>query len=150
MTGIDPWWRTHPEWLRADKDAVTAALPDFAYERVDGRPSWTGTLSTGRRRYRVRVTYWHPDRRRLPVVEALDPPDLDADSSTRPMPPEHYSAELPWGRNVPCVAAPEDWDPPRTTVVDVLAWTADWLLAYETWCAGHMWPGERIGRERLV
>lgn len=144
------WWRRDPAALQAEKDAVRTALPAFTYAKRDGCPSWTGPLHTSSRTYLVRVTYWHHERGQLPVVEILDPPDLDADSTTRPMPPEHYSARLPFGRNVPCVAAPADWDPPRTTVVDVLAWTADWLLAYEAWCAGYRWPGERIGPDDLV
>lgn len=146
----DAWWRAHPQMLRAEKAAMRDALPEFAYEKLDGRPSWVGSLSTSARTYQVRVTFWHHRHDQLPVVEILDPPDLDADSATRPMPPEHFSAELPWGRNVPCVAAPDDWTPPETTVVDVLAWTADWLLAYEAWCSGYLWPGERIGRSNLV
>lgn len=144
------WWRRDPAALQAEKDAIRTALPAFTYEKRDGHPSWSGPLHTSSRTYQVRVTYWHRDRAQLPVVEILEPADLNADSTTRPMPPEHYSARLPFGRNVPCVAAPTDWDPPRTTVVDVLAWTADWLLAYEAWCAGYRWPGERIGAADLV
>jgi class 3 adenylate cyclase len=144
------WWRHDPAALKAEKDAVRDALPGFTYEKRQRLPSWVGQLHTASRTYQVRATYWHADRSKLPVVEILHPPDLDADSTTRPMAPEHYSGRLPFGRNVPCVAAPEDWDPPRTTVVDVLAWTADWLLAYEVWCAGYPWTGERIGPEDLV
>jgi hypothetical protein len=133
------WWQTdYGEWRRsAERDAMGRHFPGFRdCELLDGRLSWLGWLSSGLdpdRRYLVRVTYPHnfPDHAPEVVIE-------------RPALPDGVPHML--GPRRPCLYLPSQgprngYEPGRTTAATLVAWTALWVHAFETWRATGRWPG---------
>jgi len=134
-----PWWETdYGGWRRsAECDAMHQHFPGFhVNELPDGRFSWLGWLQSGldpERRYLVRVTYPHdfPDH----------PPEVRIE---RPALPDAVPHLL--GPQRPCLYLPSQgprngYDPGRTTAATLVAWTALWIHAFESWQASGRWPG---------
>ena len=112
-------------------------FPGFALGRAhDGALCWRGELASTfdrRRRYRIRVTYspHFPDM--APVV-TIEEPAIEGGT------PHLLSA------GQPCLFHASDgprhgYDPARTTAATLVAWTALWIHAYETWRQTGHWPG---------
>jgi hypothetical protein len=137
------WWETpYGRWrLEAEKSAMQR-FPGFelAEARLEvsglllGWRGWIESSLEDGDRYLVRVIYPvnFPDQ--APVVLIVEP-------------------ELPSGvphlleGNRPCLYHPVDgtrngYDPARTTAATLVAWTALWVNAFETWRATGSWPGK--------
>ena len=133
-------WSTTPygRWRLAAEAEAMKRFPGFRLHLPEGSSdlSWVGILRSTfnrRRRYLVRVTY--PDRfpHQAPLV-TIEKPGLDETSP-------HLL-----GCNRPCLYRSENgprngYDPARTTAATLVAWTALWIHAYETWKATGTWPG---------
>jgi hypothetical protein len=132
------WWQTpYGAWrLSVEVDAMRERFPSFRLAAADqGQYCWAGRLrsSIGGKRYAVRVTYpWSfPDE--APVVTF--------DRHRFPSGTPHLL-----NGNRPCLYLPSGgprngYDPARTTAATMVAWTALWIHAYETWKATEVWPG---------
>jgi hypothetical protein len=137
--GDRQWWETaYGRWrLAAELDAMRR-FPGFAlYRAADGILAWAGHLesSLGRSRYLVSVSYppSFPDHSPLVLIE--DPE----------LPPE--TPHL-LGTKRPCLYRSDEgprhgYDPGRTTAATLVAWTALWIHAFETWRATGRWPGRQ-------
>ena len=137
---VPPWWeRPYGRWrLSVERDAMSR-FPGF---KLIGSPSgpgwlcWLGTLQTSfdpENSYVVRVNY---------------PPGFPAEAPgvviERPELREGTPHVL--GPRRPCLYHPSQdsrngYDPGRTTAATLVAWTALWLHAYETWSRTGRWPG---------
>lgn len=108
-------------------------FPDFEPSRIDDEVRWDGRLTSAltSRRYVVRVTYpeCFPDD--APRVEILHPRLPEGT-------PHVISPQRP------CLyrGGPRDgYDPGTTTAATLVAWTALWIHAFETWQSTGTWPG---------
>ena len=132
------WWETpYGEWrLSMEVEAMRERFPPFRIVFGDqGRLCWVGRLrsSMSRKRYLVKITYpWgFPDEAPGVVIERHQFPS--------------GSPHLLDGTR-PCLFLPAQgprngYDPARTTAATLVAWTALWIHAYETWRATAVWPG---------
>jgi hypothetical protein len=131
-----PWWTTpYGRWrLSVEKEAMKR-FPSFESARdPHGRIAWLGTLRSSlnpAREYRLLVMYpdEYPDT--APAVYITSPELVPG------------TPHLLVG-NRPCLFTtygPNGYDPARTTAATLVAWTALWIHAYETWCATGEWPG---------
>lgn len=130
------WWQTeYGSWRFAAEAEAMRRFPDFrAAVGGEGLLAWAGWLRSalpGGRRYLARVTYppCFPDE--APMV-----------SIVRPELP-HDVPHLLSGQH-PCLyhAGHRDgYDPAVTTAATLVAWTALWIHAFETWQASGIWPG---------
>jgi hypothetical protein len=147
------WWETdYGSWRRdAEREAMAGHFPGFNLcEMFDGSLCWIGWLRSGldpgapdhrslwhgdpdERRYLIRVTYPDnfPDQPPAVVVES-------------PKLPEGMPHVL--GPQRPCLFQPSQgprngYDPGRTTAATLVAWTALWIHAFETWQRTGQWPG---------
>ena len=135
---LRPWWETpYGRWRLAVETEAMKRFPEFRLCEQHGHLTWIGELRSGLRpatRYVVTVTYspWFPDE--APSVAILSP-------------------ELAEGtphlleRNRPCLFRSSEgtrngYDPARTTAATLVAWTALWIHAYETWLETGSWPGK--------
>jgi hypothetical protein len=143
-TGRDQvWWETpYGRWrLEAEKEAMKR-FPGFRLVEATLEVSgvligWRGWIKSSLEdgdNYLVRVIYpaGFPDQ--PPVVLIAEPEFLG------PVP------HLLDG-NRPCLYRPTEgprngYDPARTTAATLIAWTALWINAYETWRATGNWPGK--------
>lgn len=135
--GSTPWWATpYGRWrLTVETDAMKR-FPGFRCCHRAGHLAWVGELRSSLHpmaRYLVSVTYpsWFPDE--APVVEIVSPELVDGTP---------HLLE----RNRPCLyqssqGSRDGYDPARTTAATLVAWTALWIHAYETWQATDGWPG---------
>lgn len=137
------WWETpYGRWrLEAEKEAMRR-FPGFELAETTlevsglmlGWRGWIESSLEGGDRYLVRVIYptRFPDE--PPVVLIVEP-------------------DFPGGvphlldGNRPCLYRPMEgprngYDPARTTAATLVAWTALWINAYETWQATSSWPGK--------
>jgi hypothetical protein len=131
------WWETpYGQWRLAIETEAMKRFPGFRLCERLGNLAWLGELRSSlhpRRRYLVTVRYprWFPDEE--PVV-AIESPQLS-----------QGSPHLLDG-NRPCLyqssqGSRNGYDPARTTAATLVAWTALWIHAYETWRATGEWPG---------
>jgi hypothetical protein len=133
-----PWWDTpYGRWRLAVETEAMERFPGFRLCERQGNLTWVGVLwsSLHPRRYVVTVTYppWFPDE--APSV-AIVQPELSQGTphlldGNRPC--LYQSSQ--GGRN--------GYDPARTTAATLVAWTALWIHAYETWRATGDWPGRQ-------
>ena len=123
--------------LSVDVEAMRR-FPDFRlYEDPGGLLAWVGSLESSLdpgRPYLVKVTYVEGFPDAAPAV-AIEEPRLPASTP-----------HLQFG-NRPCLYHPQQgagngYDPARTTAATLVAWTALWIHAYETWKATGVWPGK--------
>ena len=132
-------WSTTPygRWRLAAEAEAMKRFPGFGLRlSPTGDLIWAGILRSSfnrRRRYLVKVTYTARFPHEAPVV-TIDKPPLD----------EGTPHLLSGGR--PCLYRGEHgprngYDPARTTAATLVAWTALWIHAYETWKATGAWPG---------
>jgi hypothetical protein len=137
--GGERWWETeYGRWRRdAEREAMARHFPSFNLcEALDGSLSWLGWLTSSfdpERRYAVQVTY--PDHF----------PDL-APGVTIASPKLPDGVPHVLGPQRPCLFQPSQgprngYDPGRTTAATLVAWTALWIHAFETWQATGRWPG---------
>lgn len=110
-------------------------FPGFRLHEQDSRLCWLGRIRStlGSEEYPVRVTYPHdfPDAAPLVTFDGVAFP---------PGTPHLLDG------NRPCLfnwsQGPRNgYDPGRTTAATLVAWTALWLAAFETWRATAAWPG---------
>jgi hypothetical protein len=132
------WWTTpYGRWRLSAEVEAMRRFPGFRLgEAGDGQIGWAGSVESsleGGERYRVRVIYsvGFPDQ---PPVVFIDAPE--------------FPAGVPHllDGNRPCLYHPvrgprHGYDPARTTAATLVAWTALWVNAYETWRATGTWPG---------
>jgi hypothetical protein len=132
-------WSTtsYGRWRLAAESEAMKRFPGFKLLLPnDGSLTWAGILRSTfnrRRRYLVKVTYPERFPYQAPVV-SIDKPALDS------------GAPHLLGSNRPCLYRGEHgsrngYDPARTTAATLVAWTALWIHAYETWKAIGTWPG---------
>lgn len=129
-----PWWGTaYGRWRLSAEVSAMRRFPGFRAHVRDDEIWWTGRLRSalGGRSYLVRVTYPYDFPDDAPNVMILSP-------------------ELPEG--VPHVLSPQrpclfrggprdGYDPGSTTAATLVAWTALWIHAFETWQSTGVWPG---------
>jgi hypothetical protein len=152
-SGNQRWWETdYGAWRRnAEREAMARHFPAFTLcEMLDGSLSWVGWLRSGldsgapdnrplwrgdphERRYQIRVIY--PDN--FPEY----PPSVVIESPELPQGMPHVLAP-----QRPCLFQPAQgprngYDPGKTTAATLVAWTALWIHAFETWQATGHWPG---------
>lgn len=132
-----PWWETpYGRWRLSAETQAMQRFPQFTpHQSEEGDLCWVGRLRSGLpagERYLVNVTYptRFPDQ--APEVRIEEP---EISSSTPHL--------LSGGR--PCLyhGGPDrGYDPARTTAATLVAWTALWIHAYETWRETGDWPGK--------
>jgi hypothetical protein len=133
------WWETpYGRWRVAAETEAMRRFPEFrAFEDAGGNLGWAGALTSAllpRTRYLVRVTYPSSFPDDAPAVEIVEP-EL-ADGTPHRLSPQR-----------PCLyretqGPRHGYDPGHTTAATVVAWTALWIHAYETWRATGRWPGK--------
>ena len=133
-----PWFQTpYGDWrLKAEVEAMEERFPGFRLAAVEGSLGWMGRLARpfgvdGAYLVQVRYPMCFPDE--PPEVTILEP-ELVPDTP-----------HLVLGRR-PCLYLPtrepsHGYDPATTTAATLVAWTALWIHAYETWAATGLWPG---------
>ena len=133
------WWKTPYGRCRmvGEVNAMRERFPGFSLRLSDdGLMTWAGVLRSSlnkRKRYVVRVTY--PSRfPSQPPVVTIEKPALDS------------NRHLLSGAR-PCLYRPDDgtrggYDDMQTTAATLVAWTALWTHAYETWKVTGVWPGK--------
>lgn len=132
------WWTTpYGRWRLAAESEAMRRFPDFSVCLPEGGAlTWAGILRSTfnrRRRYLVKVTYPNRFPHEAPVV-TIEKPVLNR------------NAPHLLGCNRPCLyrgtnGPRNGYDPARTTAATLVAWTALWIHAYETWKATGTWPG---------
>lgn len=132
------WWETpFGRWRLSVERQAMSRFPQFRLTCTPhGQLAWIGRLRSAldpTNAYLVHVTY-SPHFPEEPPIVAIKEPDL-------PVETPHM---LNGGR--PCLFYPSDgprygYDPARTTAATLLAWTALWIHAFETWRAIDVWPG---------
>jgi hypothetical protein len=137
-TTHDAWWTSpYGRWRLAAESEAMKRFPGFALRRPEGGDlTWAGVLRSTfnpRKRYLVTVTYPERFPHVAPVVTIVKP----ALAEKTP----HLL-----GGDRPCLYRGEHgprngYDPARTTAATLVAWTALWIHAYETWRATGAWPG---------
>lgn len=130
------WWETpYGQWrLRAEIEAM-CRFPSFKPATTwRGEMRWTGRLASALSSdtYLVRVTYPFDFPDEPPKVFILAP-ELQEGV------PHVLSPQRPclYGRGGPR----DGYDPGFTTAATLVAWTALWIHAYETWLKTGDWPG---------
>ena len=130
------WWQTpYGRWRLAAEAEAMRRFPGFrASVDEDGRLCWRGRLVSALargKRYLVRVTYPEDFPDEAPEVR-IERPALRESLHL-----------LPGGR--PCLyrsdGSRQGYEPARTTAATLVAWTALWIHAHETWKATGEWPG---------
>ncbi len=71
-----PWWVEQPDLLQAEVDHMSETFPGFTLRARHGRPTWLGTINTGRGQFIVAIEH-RSDRALLPRVEVLKPRRLE-------------------------------------------------------------------------
>lgn len=134
--GEPGWWQSEYGTWRFEAEArAMRRFPRFTMHYVEKRLTWQGWLQSALpqgRRYLVYVTYpeCFPDE--PPIVEIAYPM----------LPSEGVPHLLSQQR--PCLyhgGLRDGYDPARTTAATLVAWTALWIHAFETWRATGSWPG---------
>lgn len=132
-----PWWKTpYGRWRLSVEVEAMRRFRSFVLSRTVEGLSWRGDLRTSldpKRRYIVRVTYPQGFPDESPVV-TIEKPGLPSGT------PHLLDG------NRPCLYQPSQgsrhgYDPARTTAGTLVAWTALWIHAFETWRATDVWPG---------
>lgn len=131
------WWQSeYGRWRFEAEAKAMRRFPEFtASLSPSGRLRWRGWLKSALprgRSYQICVTYppTFPDE--APMV-SITYPELPLDGVPH----------LLNGRR-PCLYREGDrdgYDPARTTAATLVAWTALWIHAFETWRATGSWPG---------
>jgi hypothetical protein len=134
----DRWWTTpYGRWrLAAETTAMAERFPGFVAELSQtGELTWRGSLRSaldGGGLYRVAVTYPDDFPDSPPRVELLAP--------RLPEGTPHVLSD----RRL-CLfrdhGTRSGYEPARTTAATLVAWTALWIHAFETWRATGTWPG---------
>jgi hypothetical protein len=127
------WWTTpYGAWRLAAEIEAMRRFPQFEMWVERETLGWSGLLVSAlepSNRYRIRLIYPgnYPDH---PPEVAIVEPEI------RPAP------HLLDGRR-PCLFRPggHGYEPARTTAATMIAWTALWIHAYETWRQTGEWPG---------
>ncbi|MBN1320570.1 MAG: hypothetical protein JXA87_07005 [Thermoleophilia bacterium] len=128
---------SYGRWRLAAEIEAMRRFPGFALCVLDeGHLGWEGVLRSTfcpDREYLLEVAY--PDRfpRSAPVVIIVKPQ-------------LHREAPHVLCRGMPCLYrggcdSRNGYDPARTTAATLVAWTALWIHAYETWQYTGEWPG---------
>lgn len=130
------WWHSpYGRWRFTAEAEAMRRFPEFRATVDDaGLLGWAGWLHSalpGRNPYLVRVTY--PE---------CFPDEAPSVAIVRPQLP-HEVPHLLSGQH-PCLYSPhrDGYDPARTTAATLVAWTALWIHAFETWRSTGDWPGE--------
>lgn len=129
------WWATaYGTWRLAAEIEAMRRFPQFQLRPCTGMLAWEGSLVSTfdcGDSYRIRLIYppIFPDESpRVAIVE----PELDPGTPHLLIP------------NRPCLFSdpgPSGYEPARTTAATMIAWTALWICAYETWQQTGDWPG---------
>jgi hypothetical protein len=131
------WWQTaYGRWRFAAEAEAMRRFPGFrAAVGGNGLLGWAGWLQSALpsgRRYLVRVTY--------PGCFPDDAPFVSIVKPELPLEVPHLLS----GQQ-PCLYHPghrNSYDPGRTTAATLVAWTALWIHAFETWQTTGVWPGK--------
>ena len=137
VDGDEPgWWLTeYGKWRLAAEANAMRRFSGFRMQFSEKRLNWRGWLQSALpqgRRYLVYVTYPHCFPDEAPVV-----------SITHPVLPSEGVPHLLSAQR-PCLyhgGYRDGYDPARTTAATLVAWTALWIHAFETWQATGTWPG---------
>ena len=124
------------ERLKIEERAMDERFPGFVLVwNHHGDIAWVGTLESSLprgKRYRLVVAYPHRFPDEAPGVWILDP---EIPNNT-----PHLLSE-----RRPCLYRPHNDSrygySASTTAATMVAWTALWIHAYETWQATRVWPG---------
>jgi len=131
------WWETpYGRWRLAHEAEAMERFPGFRTCCRGGQLAWVGELHSSLQpanRYLVKVTYppWFPDE--APGV-AIEYPELPSGT------PHLLDGKRPCLYNS-SQGVRNGYDPARTTAATLVAWTALWIHAFETWCTTGDWPG---------
>lgn len=130
-----PWWIEDPHRLWSEATRMRDMFPGFALTAPNGRPTWIGSVDTGRGRFTIIIEH-RSDLADLPRVEVLRPTRLERKEGRRYRRSEHLFDD-----DSVCYADDSDWRPDvghdATTVV---AWAACWLASYTHWRMTGWWP----------
>lgn len=134
------WWATpYGSWRLAAEIEAMNRFPQFRLEPFRGMLAWGGSLVSGLENgdsYQIRLTYppSYPDE---PPVVVIVEPELELNTP-----------HLQLHNNRPCLfwhSGPRSgYEPARTTAATMIAWTALWIHAYETWQRTGRWPGKGV------
>ena len=129
-----PWWETAPDRLASERVHMADAFPGFQFVDLDGKPSWEGTINSGRGLFEARLT--HRADHSIPRIEVIRPHRLERKTGRRMQRAPHL-----FDSGALCVAREEDWDAERHDLVTAVGWAAHWLAAYSVWrVSGEKWP----------
>ena len=129
----DGWWTTpYGVWRLAAEVEAMRRFPQFQMWMERETLGWSGLLVSALEpssRYRISLTYPHYYPDSPPEVVIVEP-------KLEPSP------HLLDGRK-PCLfrRGGHGYEPACTTAATLVAWTALWIHAYETWLQTGSWPG---------
>jgi hypothetical protein len=135
------WWDTpYGRWrLDVEAQAMYERFPDFEPLLLgENDLAWAGWLRSalhGGGRYLVLVAY-HPGFPDLPPKVTIVEPQLPGETPHLLVPQQpclYYRGHRERG-----------YDPASTTAATLVAWTALWIHAYETWEETGTWPGREL------
>jgi hypothetical protein len=137
------WYELDPQRLVIERKAMQAKFPSFRMHKLDdGRLGWSGVLESNRaNRYQILLIYPEQFPYKQPMVYPIDPKvialELDGDKYKHQYPDLRLCLYFPGDRNFDV----------RTTAATVVAVSAAWFFAYETWLENgrSYWPGPEVG-----
>ncbi len=116
--------------------AMRRRFPQFTFQRIRGRPTWTGELQPNpeSQPYRVSITLCLPNPPRVRVVTPAfqrRPPHIYPDGSL-------------------CLYYPPDgsWRRSKFLADTIVPWAACWLACYELWLVTGEWYGPEAPHDR--
>lgn len=139
------WFNLDPERLLIEQEAMAQKFPQFQMLRLeDDNLGWLGTLTTNRENsYTLLVEYPAAFPDKPPTVKPVEPDFLALDTEGK------LKHQYPDGKL--CLFYPGDRTfSRRTTAAAVIAVTAAWLFAYESWLETGAWPGKEIDHEEMM
>lgn len=141
------WYELDSARLMVEQQAMQMKFPQFQLYQTNGVLWWRGTLTTNRNnRYVIGVIYPPQFPYKAPQVYPHDPAIQVNDVNN----PGRYKHQYPDGHL--CLYYPGDGTfSPNTTAATVVAVSAAWFFAYESWIeSGYRdWPGQEAPEEML-
>lgn len=133
-----PWYLTDPARLVLEQRAVRERFPQFELRRDGEQLVWVGTLETNcGNTYELALYYPHNFPNQAPKVYPIKPAiTVWKDQATGALKHQFNDGSL-------CLFHPNDRTfEPNTTAATLLAISAYWLFAYETWRETGAWVGQ--------
>ncbi len=135
-----PWFEVNRARLLQERQVMAEKFPQFQLFLNGEVLSWVGDLTSNRgNRYVVQVVYPAQFPYKAPLVYPQDPVIQVNDMQN----PGRYKHQYPDGHL--CLYYPGDGTfSPNTTAASVVAVTAAWFFAYESWVESgyRSWPGQ--------